>query len=904
MASYLTILHNFDQPTYSPDFDFISAALSYKQQKYDANQAKLQTLYDQIGSLQVEKDVDKKYIESRLQQVKSIANKYSYVDLSDDSFAQSMLGNIGQVIDGAVENAVLSKRRIASENVDFEKRKTAAIKAGKYDPNNDIYSYAMSDRKRYLDSQEVGDEYGGGYEFFEAGNVKKELTDNSLKLIKELEAEYITRGPSAGPFQSFSTYKEVSRERLEKALMDSLSPTARKQMEIDAWFQYNQLPDEEVAKRYQTTLEKEKTTLGSHLKDLKLTIDSNADETKKQELQKHYDEIQKRYQSYDEIDPNEVVKKVGKRAVYEDMHKKQVYGEVLDAFSYGPRFIKNEIDQTLKAKIEFEEGQRQFNVKQNWEKYKFENLSLKEKKDLELKAIELGLKYPESEFGKPRATTVDAEPEIGIDYKKEGEISASSLIFKQRNEAIAKTKQMFGLEKLDFNELNPILSNLNERIAKGEKVKIGGNNYDLGNPEVAKTLLGLKIQLAGTPLEKDARERTLKSVETTIDKLVGYYTKKDFRDFPNYDFEIKGGKLEKTKEGKHNYALLLAKKAKGENLSLDQEKTLKYYTALHIAQDKSSAISQDDREFIVASARKELLKGVDATTFKNGITTYEGLGREKSSVPTSGIPVAGVGTFLSTKIKPEKGRTAEGFSISEIDRKLLTDVQTNMQLEGQKILDQNKYAFPQKLAFQLGQENYDDLKTYLKAKEVIGKDYKEMLYIEPSDMATDGSVTKVKVFGVANTNVKDATGVRIPIIQRTGGIEMTVEELRRQVPNLKIEQLERTPFDASSPNPMVLEFPNTVSRTLQLSLLEKVKDPKAKEKLQENFDNLESKRYVVQAEVHEGRYIAVLKDMTQPPSKQIIKTDEGHNLSSSLSLKAATELLQKSDNVIGRLLIP
>ena len=192
----------------------------------------------------------------------------------------------------------------------------------------------------------------------------------------------------------------------------------------------------------------------------------------------------------------------------------------------------------------------------------------------------------------------------------------------------------------------------------------------------------------------------------------------------------------------------------------------------------------------------------------------------------------------------------------------------------------------------------------MKAKEVIGKDYKEMLYIKPSDIAPDGSVTKVKVFGVANTNVKDATGVRMPIMQRTSEIEMTMEELRRQVPNLKIEQLERTPFDASSPNPMVLEFPNTVSRTLQLSLLEKVKDPKAKEKLQENFDNLESKRYVVQAEVHEGRYIAVLKDMTQPPSKQIIKTDEGHNLSSSLSLKAATELLQKSDNVIGRLLIP
>jgi len=184
------IIHNFDtQNLYRPDFNFINSALSYKQTKYDANNAKLQNLYDQYSLLKVHNDVDQEYVEKRLEAVRDITNKYGSMDLSDDNFASSLMGTVSQVLDEKVKNAVLSTQLINSEDAQWAKMKET--KPDVYSDLNRAYAIEHSDRRSYESAQQAGTVYRGGAGFIEYRDLSKKLMDNIPKTRFIIIASFI-----------------------------------------------------------------------------------------------------------------------------------------------------------------------------------------------------------------------------------------------------------------------------------------------------------------------------------------------------------------------------------------------------------------------------------------------------------------------------------------------------------------------------------------------------------------------------------------------------------------------------------------------------------------------------------------------------------------------------------------
>ena len=234
---------------YTPDFQLISTALTAKQQKLDTNRAKLQSYRDQLGlSLDVAKDADQKYIDDRLSQLTAMTNQYASMDLSNDGLTQSLMSNLGQVIDGNVKNAVTSTKILQSEQAEWaDKRKN---KPELYAERN--YKYAMQKANNWMNDDTVGTAYNGGGGFIEyvdySAMIQKALPD----IQKALEAKgkrVETNGLAS------NTIMEVNRQDMADALKGILSGKAQQQMEsVDNSFMKNSNPNMPLfAERKSTT---------------------------------------------------------------------------------------------------------------------------------------------------------------------------------------------------------------------------------------------------------------------------------------------------------------------------------------------------------------------------------------------------------------------------------------------------------------------------------------------------------------------------------------------------------------------------------------------------------------------------------------------------------------------------
>ena len=88
------------------DQDFTLKALMFKQQKYDANQAKVQSITDRYQSLQLARGVDRDYLNSRLREVVDSVNTLGPQDLSQNSVTAAITNHVGQVLDNNVITAM------------------------------------------------------------------------------------------------------------------------------------------------------------------------------------------------------------------------------------------------------------------------------------------------------------------------------------------------------------------------------------------------------------------------------------------------------------------------------------------------------------------------------------------------------------------------------------------------------------------------------------------------------------------------------------------------------------------------------------------------------------------------------------------------------------------------------
>ena len=246
MASAYGILRDFGTYITPYNFDLIQQGLAYKQQKFDANAAKIQSLVDSAAHLKLARGVDQEYLSTRLNGLLDQVNKLGAVDLSKNNVERQVSGYIGKVYDDKVMAAYQGTQNLAklqSEISHFKKNKPK-----QYSARN--HAYALQGAERWLAGTEAGEEYSGG-SYTPYTDTRGKLNKIMRDLVKT-KGEQIMKVPVRDAAGNPTGYmvekrvKELDAQEIRTVATNMLDGNDLSQLEIDGWYNYGRRDPKEV----------------------------------------------------------------------------------------------------------------------------------------------------------------------------------------------------------------------------------------------------------------------------------------------------------------------------------------------------------------------------------------------------------------------------------------------------------------------------------------------------------------------------------------------------------------------------------------------------------------------------------------------------------------------------------
>jgi hypothetical protein len=292
MASYTDSIPTFNPYVQTIPVDEMIKVGMYKQQKYDEGIQKIQTNIDNIAGLDVIRDVDKAYLQSKLNQLGNNLATVAGGDFSNFQLVNSVNGMTNQIAkDPNVLNAIASAKTYRKGLEDM----AAANKDGKGSASHDWLF--KTDANEWLNNQDIKKTFNGGYKQYSnyqknAQEVIKALVKNETG--KDVAFEYDKNGKMI--VLDAMTRTEISGitpERIQSALMVGLSPNDWQSMQIDGRYNYSNASPEQfvsdVNKSYETDYNKYKAKRD----EIAGAIDTATTIEVKQRLQKDLDAYDK-----------------------------------------------------------------------------------------------------------------------------------------------------------------------------------------------------------------------------------------------------------------------------------------------------------------------------------------------------------------------------------------------------------------------------------------------------------------------------------------------------------------------------------------------------------------------------------------------------------------------------------
>lgn len=263
-----------------------------KQKAYDAGVEKIQNNIDNIAGMDVIRDVDKAYLQSKVNELSSNLRTVAAGDFSNFQLVNSVSGMTNNIAkDKNVQNAVSSTMRLRKEQAAQE----LANKEGKGSISND-WDFD-NQTSSWLNSSDVKQAFTGKYtpytnykknalEVIKSLTKDESITDNDLAFDSKgnlVIADAITRTKLAG----------ISPEKIQQALLSTLTPNDFKQMEIDGRYNYASIPPEQFVNRINNSF-KEKYDSFQNQKDVLINaMDSTSSVQEKNILKQQVDAIDK-----------------------------------------------------------------------------------------------------------------------------------------------------------------------------------------------------------------------------------------------------------------------------------------------------------------------------------------------------------------------------------------------------------------------------------------------------------------------------------------------------------------------------------------------------------------------------------------------------------------------------------
>lgn len=637
MANPYSIIHNYDNlPLFKRDIDLVRNVEAYKQGTLNQSRSAIQSNYDQIANLDLVKEVDKEYASKRLQANLDIVNKYAGMDLSDPGLSASLVNNLNQSLDQNVRNALTSSKIYRMEQAAWQKLQQE--KPDKYSEVN--YNYQQQFAQPWLQSEKVGENYRGGAGVKEFVDVNANLTKTLPDIAKNMKWEYVVDGGSTSvggyKFRDAITKQEISRDRVESAIESMLGPKDREQLQINAWGQYDGLDDEDVRSMYDQYMAPKIQSLQKQSESMR-ALAEQADPSKRDEYITAAEKIE---QSIQNVQSNGY-ESVGKRGAYTAIYYDQFKSNYLDAYSYAPINIKQEVnalDQAVfNASMKINEDSRA-NQQLNLQQQRFEFNKQQEASRLELdwfKANKTGTsasgtgKIPTSQlsvdaFGNPIALPFKAglSPiETPEGYGPKTASSNRDRFNEAETKSIESTKRLLNNHNLSENTLNSkgfmaAVSKfaggetLQYKDDEGKVVKLNLSDGDIKSLNNYKTNV-----LEDRAYKKRAYDRIQTGVNTLLYSMEktavgGDWDPKSLSNFnimldkdPENSDRYVVRNVDKSKVD-HYYAMLIQKKGAGKKLNEVENKNLQFYTYWMVVGDKKT--SSVDKKLAFEAMQKKL----------------------------------------------------------------------------------------------------------------------------------------------------------------------------------------------------------------------------------------------------------------------------------------------------------
>lgn len=182
MASFTDLPPQFTPYTPQLPVEAMAQVGMAKQAKYEQGLQKIQAQIDQVAGMDILKDVDKNYLQSKLNELGGNLTMFAAADFSNFQLVNSVAGMTKQVArDTNIQNAVSSTAHYRSE----VKRIEEAKKKGKSDKNNEEYFY--NDASKWINDGQVGSKFSDS--FSEYTDIMKAVRENVT--AAGLDASYI-----------------------------------------------------------------------------------------------------------------------------------------------------------------------------------------------------------------------------------------------------------------------------------------------------------------------------------------------------------------------------------------------------------------------------------------------------------------------------------------------------------------------------------------------------------------------------------------------------------------------------------------------------------------------------------------------------------------------------------------
>lgn len=248
MASYTDAISQFNPYVQQLPVELMTKVGMQKQAQYDQGVQKIQTYIDNVAGLDIYRNVDKEYLQSKLGQLGNNLKTVAAGDFSNQQLVNSVGGMVNTLgKDSIIQNAVMSTANYKKEHA----RMLKEYDAGKGSVQNN-YDFDRQS-KGWKEGTQAGEVFSGRYSNYV--NYNKAWQETLDKIHPNLKAQdfpfeqfidangKVHTGKLAAAMSRISV-EGVSSTQIQNALKATITPEIENQLRIDANYRFKDVDSE------------------------------------------------------------------------------------------------------------------------------------------------------------------------------------------------------------------------------------------------------------------------------------------------------------------------------------------------------------------------------------------------------------------------------------------------------------------------------------------------------------------------------------------------------------------------------------------------------------------------------------------------------------------------------------